>query len=158
KYQREKKSVSFPQRKCQYAVHIDPFEGSFVVGGQGSSGKGVNAKNKAKPVFAALAEARPGDGTGELDRLAFDPGFLADFAFQASNDGFVRLEFSAEAVVFAEVGVIGPRITVNHQHLPPVRRKDVAQSREYGSVNGHRISPQRGSPLRGGKERTKATK
>src|ERR1043165_463523 len=65
-----------------------------------------------------------------MQRETLDVGFFADFAPDALHDVFIWFEFAAQAVVLAEMSVIGPLIAMDQQHLGAIRGKYVTQRRK----------------------------
>src|SRR5690606_29231782 len=91
-------------------------------------------EEKPQPVLAVLAEAGPADRAAQLQLLAFDPGFLADLAPHAGHHVLVGFKLAAQSVVLAQMLVAGPRVAMDHQHAPPIRRKHVAERGGNGRV------------------------
>ncbi len=95
---------------------------------------GVDAEDKAEPVFAVLAEARPTDGAAQTQFVAVKFRFFVDLAPDASNHIFCSVDFATEADVFAKVIVVRSAVAVDEQHPSTVGRQNVAERGEYGAV------------------------
>src|SRR5262245_37310546 len=122
--------VSFPKRQLQDFTYLAPRQRSFGISVFWYAGPRVDQKEEAEPILAGFAEARPADGAAQAQRGAFDARLLADLAAHAGDDIFVRIELAAEAVVFAEVIVVGPRVAMDEQHAFAIGGEDVTERRE----------------------------
>src|SRR5439155_3492930 len=87
----------------------------------------IDAEDEAEPIFAMLAEAGPANGAAQGELVAFEAGLLANLAAHAGDDVLVRVQLAAEAVVLAEVRIVGASVAVDEQHASTVRREDVTE-------------------------------
>jgi hypothetical protein len=72
---------------------------------------------KTKPNQSSPCLPKPGQEIVPRNcSSAVDLRFFADLAAHAGDDVLVRFELAAEAVVLAEVGVVGARVAVHEQH------------------------------------------
>src|SRR3546814_3585584 len=63
------------------------------------------------------------------------------FRSHAGEHVLVRLDLAAQAVVLAQVVVVGARVAVEHQHLAAVGREHVAQGGDDRGVGHQEFSP-----------------
>src|SRR6185437_1068591 len=132
--QRQEMTIAFPQRQLQHALHLDPYEVALGVAGIGFALEVIDAEKEAEPILAVFAETGPADGPAQHQRLALQPALLADLATKTCNHILAWLDLAAQPVVLAEMRIIAAAITVNQQHAPAVRREDVTQRGENGSI------------------------
>src|SRR5262249_25238981 len=107
--------------------------------GQWRARPAVHAEEEAEPVFAALAEARPVDRAAKLQGVARQPALFVNLAAKPGYDVFARLQLAAKAVVLAEMSVVRPAVATHEQHLPAIRRQDVAERCQDRGV-GHGLA------------------
>src|SRR5579884_3783184 len=117
KHQRQEMPIPFPQRQLQQAFDCDPLKAPLGVAGQRLTMPVVDPKNEAEPILAVLAEARPANGAAQHQRIAFDPGLLANLPANARHHILAGIELASQAVVLAEMRILGPAIAMNEQHL-----------------------------------------
>ena len=72
------------------------------------SGFGATGPAAARPAYDTVAQAA--SGSAQMQRAALDPRLFADFAAHAADHVFVRLKLAPQAIVLAEVRVVGPAI------------------------------------------------
>src|SRR5437879_4593257 len=87
----------------------------------------VHAKDEAEPVFAVFAKAGPAYRSSQAKGVAFEACLFSNLAADARSDIFLRIELSAQAIVLAEVRVIGPAVAMDQEDLAPVRGQDICQ-------------------------------
>lgn len=124
----EEVAVALPEGEFENAHDVNPFKGAFVVFPEGFTVERVDAKDESEPMFAAFAEAGPTDRTAQGHRGALDTRFFANLAYHARCDVFIVADFSAEAVVLAEVLIAAAFVAVDEEDVLGVRRHDVAES------------------------------
>src|SRR5438105_3890907 len=134
----QKVAIPFPQRQLKQTVPFDPFECPFGIFRPRLTAPGINPEDKTEPVFPVLAETRPADRAPQSQLNTFEAGLLAHFPSQPRDHVFARVQLAAQAVVLAEMGVLGPSIAVNKQNLSAVRRQEVTEGSKDRRVR-HRI-------------------
>src|SRR5574337_1464789 len=113
-HQRQEVPVAFPQGQVEDFFDLHPFQRAFRVVLQRGARESHHDEDETEPVLAVLAEAGPADRSAQMDFIAFDSRFLADFAAHAGDHVFVGFELAAEAVVLAQVMIARPRVAMDH--------------------------------------------
>src|SRR5450631_3725068 len=116
-HERQEIAVARPQLEVEVEQSFTgyPFEDSLVVMGGDLAGPGVGDEDETEPVLASPAEPWPGDRAAKAWRLELDPGLLAYLPDHRRHDVLAGLDLAAEAVVLAEVEVVGTALPVDHE-------------------------------------------
>jgi hypothetical protein len=130
----EEVAIPFPERELFEPLPVDPRQGALGVLGTRLAAPAVDAEEEAKPVLAVLAKARPVDRTPEYQFFTFQAALLPYLPTHAGDHILAWLEFAAEAVVLAEVGIPFTPVAMDHENLLSVRGHHVAKGGEDGSV------------------------
>src|SRR5207342_2122086 len=126
-HQRQELAVAFPHRQVVQAVAWYPLQRAFGIAFERGAGEAGDEEDEAEPVLALLAETGPADRAAQRQVDAVDAGFLVDLSAHAGEHILVRLDLAAQAVVLAELVVVGARVAMDHQHFASIRGQHVTE-------------------------------
>ena len=134
KNQGQKKTVALPHGQAAKSGNRLPGQWPFLVFMKRNAAEPVNPEDKTEPAAVIRAEIRPVDGAAQGHPLTFKPGLFPYFPAHTADYIFIGPHLAAQAVIFAEMNIIRPPVTMDKQSVAAVRRNNKTQGGDYGRI------------------------